>query len=159
MRSALFSIFCFALIFINRLELWTAYYSLNGAIDVDYAHDLLSKGATVYDVRSHEEIKVSSLKGAIPFNNQVKVPTDHPVLFICTLGSRSHSIYTKFKKNGYSNVHNVAGGYFRWLQHGHALYANGKPTHTIHPHSQFFALFLDGGQSSFPLSAQAEGQN
>ena len=159
MKSALFSIFCLALVFTNRLDLWTAYYALNGAIDVDHAYDLVSKGAVVYDVRSPEEIKVSSLKGAIPFNNQIKVPTDQPVLFICTLGARSHSIYTKFKKNGYSNVHNVAGGYFRWLQQGHFLHANGKPTNIVHPYSQFFALFLDGGQSSFALSAQPEGQN
>ena len=159
MKSALFSIFCLALVFINRLDLWTAYYTLNGAIDVDHAYDLVSKGAVVYDVRSPEEIKVSSLKGAIPFNSQIKVPTDQPVLFICTLGARSHSIYSKFKKNGYSNVHNVAGGYFRWLQQGHFLHANGKPTNIVHPYSQFFALLLDGGQSSFALSAQPEGQN
>jgi rhodanese-related sulfurtransferase len=159
MKSALFSFFSVLLLFIFKLELWTFLFLVSGGIDVSEAQDLISKGAIIYDVRTPEEIAVSSLRGSNHFNIETNIPTDRPVLFVCTLGLRSYSLYTKFKEKGYANVYHLAGGYFRWLQKGGLIYFNGKPTDVIHPYSSFFEIFLDKGLSSFALSSQPESQN
>ena len=71
------------------------------------------------DVRGSEERALASLEAAKPMDattmQQIEaMPKDTALAFICHIGNRSQVAAEHFRKQGFSNVANVAGGIDAW---------------------------------------------
>jgi len=71
------------------------------------------------DVRGSEEQSLASLDAAKPMNSETMqlmeaLPKDTVLAFICHVGNRSQVAAEHFRKQGFTNVNNVAGGIDAW---------------------------------------------
>ncbi len=74
---------------------------------------------TLVDVRSDEERDKASLDSALAMNADLMaqleaMPRETPLAFICHTGGRSQVAAEHFRKLGFSEVYNVAGGIDAW---------------------------------------------
>jgi len=74
---------------------------------------------TLVDVRTDEERRKASLKSAQAMNAELMaeleaLPKDTPIAFICHTGNRSNVAANHFRKQGFTEVYNVAGGIHAW---------------------------------------------
>jgi len=76
------------------------------------------------DVRERHEFVAVRVPGAVlhPTSSFLlrfeELPRDRPLHVICNSGSRSASVTAWLLRNGWSDVHNVAGGMVAWLGAG-----------------------------------------
>lgn len=73
----------------------------------------------VIDVRGSEECALASLDAAKPMNSETMkdieaMPKDTALAFICHVGNRSQVAAEHFRKQGFTDVSNVAGGIDAW---------------------------------------------
>lgn len=85
----------------------------------DLQQRLADKSITLVDVRSDEEREKAAIPGALAMNAEVMdqveaMPKDAPIAFICHTGSRSQVAAEHFRKLGFTDVSNVAGGINAW---------------------------------------------
>lgn len=105
------------------------------------------------DAREREEYNVSHLPNTmfIGYDNfdiaSLKgVVKDKPLIVYCSIGKRSENITRKLKKAGYTNVRNLYGGIFEWVNTGNTVYdLQNKPTDKVHAYGKFWGQFLDKG--------------
>lgn len=77
--------------------------------------ELMSKGATIVDVRTKAEYQQGHIKGSvnIPLNNlpnhYSKLNKAKPVITCCASGVRSAQAKSILKANGFAEVHNGGG--------------------------------------------------
>jgi monothiol glutaredoxin len=77
------------------------------------------EGLKLYDVRSEQEIELARIEGAELLDRAkqaeiMKLPKNTPLVFLCHHGSRSHQAAEFFLSQGFTDVHNVAGGIDAW---------------------------------------------
>lgn len=105
------------------------------------------------DTREKEEFEVSHLPGAlwigfsdfeesrIPLN-----PDNKQIILYCSIGYRSEKIGEKMQKMGYSEVQNLRGGAFRWVNEGRKMMNTQKQkTNDIHPYNAIWGVWLTAG--------------
>ena len=89
-------------------------------MSVQELNDRMDSGSvTLVDVRSNEEHEKASIEGVLAMNSELMdqleaMPKDTPLAFMCHTGSRSQVAAEHFRKQGFSNVSNVAGGINAW---------------------------------------------
>lgn len=82
--------------------------------------DKLDAGAvTLVDVRTDEEREKASIEGALAMNADVMaqleaMPKETPLAFVCHTGGRSQVAAEHFRRQGFTDVANVAGGIDAW---------------------------------------------
>ena len=54
-------------------------------------------------------------------NRLSEIPKDKPVIVTCRSGNRSDQVTTFLRQQGYTNIHNMAGGIVAWQQAGYAV--------------------------------------
>ncbi len=103
-------------------------YSSYTDITVDEAKELIESGkAFLLDVRTPAEYKEVHIKGAylIPLNELEdrldELPKDKPILVYCRTGHRSIIAAEILVKNGFSQVYNMKGGIYEWIEHGYEV--------------------------------------
>jgi rhodanese-related sulfurtransferase len=114
---------------------------------------LTSRHFHVLDARSYREFEVSHIAGATwvgyeEFDMDRLAGTDKqaPVAVYCSVGYRSERVAEKLREQGYSNVVNVYGGIFEWVNTGHPVVTiNGAETNQIHAYSKFWGIWLKRG--------------
>lgn len=102
------------------------------------------------DSREREEYSVSHIKNAtyvgyneFTLDKVAQLPKDANIIVYCAVGVRSDKIAGQMIKAGYSNVRNLFGGIFEWINDGKAVYNNaGYPTPYIHGYSRLWGTFL-----------------
>jgi len=105
------------------------------------------------DAREQKEYNVSHLAnsrfiGYSEFNTAAMkgIEKDKPLIIYCSIGKRSEDITRKLKKLGYTNVRNLYGGIFEWVNSGNTVYdLHNKPTDKVHAYGKFWGRFLDKG--------------
>ena len=105
------------------------------------------------DAREQKEYKVSHLPNTrfVGYNNftlssLTGIAKDKPLVIYCSIGKRSENITRKLKKAGYTNIHNLYGGVFEWVNAGNTVYdLQNKPTDKVHAYGKFWSQFLDKG--------------
>jgi rhodanese-related sulfurtransferase len=105
------------------------------------------------DAREKNEYEVSHIKNAIwiGYNNfkikSVKsIPKEAKIIVYCSVGYRSEKISEKLVKSGYTNVYNLYGSIFEWVNQGNAVYdMNGKETLKVHAYNKKWGQWLDKG--------------
>lgn len=110
----------------------------------------------VLDVREPEEHAVSRLAGAIHISPDEKSAAEvvrragdldgKIVVAYCSIGLRSSRLIVRIgqalKERGAAELHNLAGGVFRWRNDGRTLKGPKGATWAIHPYSLLWRQFL-----------------
>ena len=107
---------------------------------------------TIIDTRSEAEFKVSQLQQArfLDYENHTgtdlqKFPKDQKIVVYCSVGYRSERVGEKLQQIGYSNVYNLYGGIFSWVNSGRPVYSQGRQTNKIHGYAPGWGKWLKKG--------------
>lgn len=116
----------FITFFSGLLLIWSFYGNrMRGIKDVDTvgAINLINhQNALVLDVREDSEFKAGHLLNAkwLPLGqihtrvNELEKYRDKPIVVVCRSGQRSSSACAFLNKQGFTQVHNLAGGVMGW---------------------------------------------
>lgn len=106
-------------------DLATGELNLPDTVDVQTVADVMNRDDVVLiDVREQFEYDEAHIPGItlIPLNDVAQrmseIPTDKTVILTCRSGNRSGQATDFLRKNGYDNVHNMAGGINAWTSAG-----------------------------------------
>lgn len=107
----------------------------------------------ILDTRSKPEFEVSHIPNALwvgfeEFERSkiIHFPKDTAIVVYCSVGYRSALIGQELEKAGFTNVKNLYGGIFEWLNKG-LLITNqeGQAVDTVHGFSPFWGIWLEKG--------------
>jgi len=115
----------------------------------------------ILDAREVEEFEVSHLKNSIfvGYNDFLaervtsKIEDKNaPIVVYCSLGIRSETISEKLKEAGYTNIKNLYGGIFEWVNKGYQVYDSSlNETQKIHAFSKHWSKYLSKGEKVYKL--------
>lgn len=111
-------------------------------------------GPVLLDSREAPEFAVSHLRGArlVGYDNfslaTVRdLPKNAPIVVYCSVGGRSEKIGTQLQQAGFTNVRNLYGGIFEWVNEGQPVVtAANQPTDRVHAYSRTWGIWLQRGQ-------------
>lgn len=113
----------------------------------------------ILDAREREEFEVSHIKNSIyvgynTFSAEKVtskiVDKNAPIVVYCSLGIRSENISEKLKDVGYTNIKNLYGGIFEWMNKGYSVYdSTNTETQKIHAFSKHWAKYLNKGEKVY----------
>jgi rhodanese-related sulfurtransferase len=108
----------------------------------------------VLDARSYREFQVSHVPGSTWVGYEEFTPDrlagigkQDQVAVYCSVGYRSERIAEELHQRGYTNVVNVYGGIFDWINRGNPVVTDdGADTKAIHAYSKFWGIWLKRGE-------------
>lgn len=108
------------------------------------------ENALFLDTRAKEEFKVSHIEGAryVGYNefnldNLKNIPKEQPIITYCSIGKRSGEVGKKLRDAGYTNVQNLYGGIFEWINKGYPVVdAENQPTKKVHAYNKLWGAWL-----------------
>ena len=106
----------------------------------------------IFDAREKEEFEVSHIPGArfLGYNNfspnrLSDIPKETKIVLYCSIGYRSEKIGERLQKLGYSNVYNLYGSLFEWVNQGNPVVTkNGTVTNKVHTYNRSWSKWVDG---------------
>lgn len=108
--------------------------------------------AIFLDSRELEEYNVSHLPNAIWIGHDdfdlarlKNISPTQLLIVYCSVGKRSDTITKALIQADYTNVQNLAGGIFEWVNQGHAVYCGGEETGDVHVFNAFWGRWLKRG--------------
>ena len=100
------------------------------------------------DSREPKEFKVSHIKGAIPvgydhldISTLKNIPKDQPIVVYCSVGYRSEQVSKKLIEAGFTNVKNLYGGLFEWMNQDLPVVDDNGPTKKVHIFSKGWGIW------------------
>jgi rhodanese-related sulfurtransferase len=123
-------------------------------IDADALHAALRSGTPplLVDVRSREEIAVSTIGGAIAAPDRASldtIPLDRPIVVYCSIGWRSAEAAETLVARGVRDVRNLEGGIFAWVNEGRPVVRDGDRVREVHPFDPRWGLLLDDALEAY----------
>lgn len=104
------------------------------------------------DAREVEEFNVSHLPDALwvgyddfDLTRLHAVEKDAPIVVYCSVGYRSERIARRLIKEGYTNVRNLYGGIFNWVNAGYSVVNDAGITDTVHTYNKKWSKWLKSG--------------
>lgn len=97
------------------------------------------------DARNQAEYQQSHLQHARWFDPQHSCPTEDrntPVVVYCSVGYRSARVATVLTAAGYTQVYNLEGSIFQWVNEERPVFRNGKQTTRVHPYNLTWGRLL-----------------
>lgn len=115
------------------------------------------KNSIILDTREKEEFNVSHLKNAIwvgyyNFNLDALTIKDKntSIVVYCSIGIRSEDIGEKLVANGFTNVKNLYGGIFKWVENDYPIFdAQGNITNRVHTFTKYWGKLLTKGEKVY----------
>ena len=109
----------------------------------------------IFDTREKVEYNLSHIPNAkyLGYNDfdseRLKnISKDSKIILYCSIGYRSEKIGEKLIKLGYTNVLNLYGSIFEWVNQGNQLFdINGNTTHKIHTYNRNWSKWVDEGKA------------
>jgi rhodanese-related sulfurtransferase len=106
------------------------------------------------DAREADEYAVSRLPGArwvgyddFDLARVADLDPDAPVVVYCSVGYRSEKVAGRLRAAGFTDVANLYGGLFEWVNRGHPIVdAEGRLTRRVHAYSRTWGVFLRRGE-------------
>lgn len=106
------------------------------------------------DARESKEYNVSHLQSGrwvgyddFSLTSVKNIPKNAPIVVYCSVGYRSERIGEKLQKAGYTNVRNLYGGIFEWINAGYPVYDNGQKASTkVHGYSTAWGVWVKKGE-------------
>ncbi|GAB4366315.1 MAG: rhodanese-like domain-containing protein [Elainellaceae cyanobacterium] len=100
----------------------------------------------VIDARKPEEYRVSHLPNAQqaslvqpPWQD---ISPDTPIVVYCSVGYRSARLAQRLQAMGHSQVFNLEGSIFEWVNEGRSVYQNGQTVEQVHPYNATWGQLL-----------------
>jgi len=114
-------------------------------------------GCIILDARAYDEYRVSHITNAIwvgyddfDISRTGNIPKEAKVVVYCSVGYRSEKITQRLNAAGYSDVSNLYGGIFEWVNQGNTVVdMQGSPTEKVHPYSKSWGIWLNKGIKSY----------
>ncbi|GJM31748.1 MAG: hypothetical protein DHS20C18_07490 [Saprospiraceae bacterium] len=105
----------------------------------------------IFDTRKWEEYEVSHIPGAkylgygdFEASRMDDVPKDAPIVLYCSIGYRSEKIGEKLQALGFTNVSNLYGSIFEWVNHDYKIVDKyEKPTRKLHTYNRNWSKWVD----------------
>lgn len=108
------------------------------------------------DAREPEEFAVSRIKGAVSvgynhFNtgSLAAIQKDKRIVVYCSVGYRSEKVAEKLLLAGYTNVSNLYGGIFEWVNQGNPVFNDKGKTREVHAYSPAWGIWLKKGKKVY----------
>ena len=103
------------------------------------------------DSRQKKEYDVSHIKNSVyvgdqdfTINRLSGIPKDAAIVVYCSVGVRSDKIAKEIIDAGYTNVHNMLGGIFEWINLGNPVYdISGNAAGAVHGYSKFWGALVN----------------
>jgi rhodanese-related sulfurtransferase len=116
--------------------------------------DSLEKGISNYlilDARERVEYDISHIQNAKYIGSDDPdwkvlkgIEKDKPIAIYCSIGYRSEKIAEQLIKRGFTNVYNVYGSIFEWVNRGYPVVEqNGKVTKKLHGYSRTWGIWVN----------------
>lgn len=126
-------------------------------VSVNEADSLIKKDYILLDSRSKEEYDISHIKNSIwvgyddfSLNRIKNIDKNKNIIVYCSVGYRSEKIAEKIEKAGYSNVSNLYGGIFEWVNQEKIIVdTKNQATTNIHPYSKSWGIWLNKGNKVY----------
>lgn len=107
--------------------------------------------AQVFDTRKQKEYDISHIPNAqylgyndFDISRLDNIDKDSPIVLYCSIGYRSEKIGEKLKKEGFTNVYNLYGSIFEWVNQGNEVVdKNGKTTSQVHTYNRNWSQWVD----------------
>ena len=77
------------------------------------------------------------------------MPKDTPIIVYCSVGYRSEKIAEKLIQAGYTNVSNMYGGIFEWVNESQPVYDQNGPTQRVHAYNKAWGIWLKRGKKVY----------
>jgi len=105
------------------------------------------------DTREWNEYEVSHLSNSIfvgydqfEIDKVKSINKNQKIIVYCSVGYRSEKIADKLKQAGYTDVSNLYGGIFEWVNQGNPVVdRTGKVTENVHAYSKTWGVWLNKG--------------
>lgn len=131
--------------------------TINFTVPVMGVDDLkeMQEDVILLDARPQSEFEVSHIKGAkrIGFRKLDKsqlegIDKDEPIVVYCSIGYRSEKVGEKLKKMGYTNVYNLYGSIFEWVNQGNEVVdKDEKTTSQVHTYNKRWSKWVEDGKA------------
>jgi rhodanese-related sulfurtransferase len=111
---------------------------------------------TLLDTRTPDEYRISHLQGAhfLDYGQYEQatfadLPRHQPVVVYCSVGARSERVGERLKALGFTDVRNLYGGIFEWVNEGFPVYNAHGLTADVHPYSALWSPWLKRGNKVY----------
>lgn len=162
-------------ILVAALLLWTSCQAQQRVSDASYElmlnnlleHNVTEKSVsealkqetskTIYlDAREKQEFDVSHIKNAVWVGYDTQdlslldtLDKSTPLVVYCSIGYRSEKTVQKLMTKGFSNVSNLYGGVFEWVNQGNPVYVKSQVTSNVHAYSKSWGVWLRKGNKVY----------
>jgi rhodanese-related sulfurtransferase len=125
-------------------------------INVSKADSLMQQGAAFIDARENNEYQVSAIENAywvgydsLNLNVLSNLDKNTPFVVYCSVGYRSEKVAEKLINQGFTDVYNLYGGIFEWVNQGKPVYNQGHETNQVHGYSKVWGIWLNKGEKVY----------
>jgi rhodanese-related sulfurtransferase len=109
------------------------------------------------DTREANEYNVSHLKNALhvgftkqDFSSVKNLDKNAAIVVYCSIGARSEMVGEKLQAQGFTNVQNLYGSIFEWVNTGHKVYdTSERPTNKVHAFDKTWGVWLKKGKKVY----------
>ncbi len=116
-----------------------------------------TKNIILLDAREKEEYQVSHIANAtyvgykdFDLQKLMQFKKDEKIIVYCSVGYRSEKIAEKLIDAGFSDVSNLYGGIFEWVNQGRPIVDSAdQSTEDIHPFSKTWGVWLTKGNKVY----------
>lgn len=112
--------------------------------------------ATFLDAREPSEYEVSHIAGSTPvgydhfdLNSVASIPKTTPIIVYCSVGYRSEKVAEKLITAGYTQVSNLYGGVFEWVNEGQTVVNTQGKTDKVHAYNRSWGVWLRKGKKVY----------
>lgn len=112
--------------------------------------------AVFLDSREKNEFEVSHIKNSMwigysdfDISRIEDIPKDKPVVIYCSIGARSQNIGKQLRDAGFTEIYNLYGGIFHWVNEGHPVYKDGDETTKVHAYDRKWGIWLNKGDKVY----------
>jgi len=105
------------------------------------------------DAREKKEFEKSHIEGAqligyddIDYSILDNTPKDTPIIIYCSIGYRSEKIGQQLIKKGFTNVFNLYGSIFEWVNQHHPVYDKNGLSNVIHTYNKKWSKWVTSDQ-------------
>lgn len=116
-----------------------------------------TSGIIFLDAREQSEFNVSHIKNAVwigyddfDLERVESIPKDSEIVVYCSVGYRSEKITKKLQEAGFTNVKNLYGGLFEWVNQDNVVVDPKNMTTTkVHAFDKFWGVWLQKGEKVY----------
>ena len=112
--------------------------------------------AIFLDSREKKEFDVSHIDGALWVGYDdfdparvAQLAHNQRVIVYCSVGYRSEKITEKLQAAGFSDVQNLYGGIFEWVNQEHPVIDSAGPTRRVHAFDRVWGVWLRKGKKVY----------